>query len=119
MQVLTQLANSGRFTGRPADVNGRDGIGVRLVLTGAAPKLILELAVFLGAVATLGIGATGIPRIDRHHRDAREGSLVGQEKTELAERPGIENSSLRTPGRCPFTHPRQFIHATPKRVYAS
>src|SRR5262252_5187656 len=113
MRHLAQLAKCGRFTGGPADIHGSVDIGVGLVVAGAAPKLVLGLAILFGAVAAGSAGSAGVAGIDGSQRYASERGFVREKEPQLRERPGVQNCPLLAPGLDPFADAHQLLDGDP------
>lgn len=110
MQSHAQFAKYGWFTGSPANVNGSVYIGVRFMIAGAAPKLVLGASILFCAVATCGTGATGVTGVHGDHGYSSQFGLVLHKKSQLRECPRMQNGTLLSPGLYPFEDAAKFFY---------
>jgi hypothetical protein len=97
------------YSSPATDIPGSVEIGVRLVATRAASKLILGAAIRLLAMAALMASTAGVSRIYGDQRDSGQLSFVLQKQPELRERPGMQSCTLLSPGLDPFAYATQFF----------
>lgn len=79
------------------NVDGRVEVSVIHMMAVHALKLDLALAVFLRTVAAFRAGARGVSRVNERDGHARQSSLVGNELSELEERPTRNSGTLLAP----------------------
>src|SRR4051812_10877541 len=104
--MLTLFRNfGGWFTGSPCrDVNRGVVVGVGRMAARPTVELGLALAIGLLAMAALRAGAAGIPGIDGHDTDSVEQPFVGDEPTELVERPSAHFGPMLSPEPSPIAY---------------
>jgi hypothetical protein len=76
------------------DVARADMVGMSNESAPGADELRLRAAVRLVDVAAFGTRSTCIARVHGHKSDAREDGLVGEERTQLEERPRVQRRAL-------------------------
>ena len=100
----------GQLTGGPArDDAGSVGIRVAEVIAPEATECRLVGPVSLVNVTASGTLPAGVPRIYADERNARQPCFVGEELTQLGERPTVENSPLLAPSPDPFANASEFF----------
>ena len=90
------------YGGPACDHAGSVGIGVRFVTARATPKLVLGLAILFCYVPAFGTFPASIARVDGDQQNASNSGLVFEEQKQLRERPGMQNSTLFSPGLDPL-----------------
>lgn len=102
----------GGMTFRPTrDDARRCGVCVPSMAAGLALKAIAGRPVGAADRSAARACLTRVLRIDRDHRDASKRRLVGQEQSQLGERPTVVRAALGLPNRCPLANALEVFKA--------